>query len=217
MDGFQVAHKVREMFGDGLTVMMLSSDDIKTTLVRTQPAELDAYLIKPVRRVALFEAIAGAMNKRDGAAPEQARVAPTRADLPTADSRPIRILLVDDSRDNRLLVRAFLSNTSAILAEAENGAVAVEMVQSGQYDLILMDIQMPVMDGYEAIRRVRQWEKDCSRARTRILALTASALESDVRRCIEAGADLHLSKPVKKRVLLAALQASQSEATPAAA
>jgi CheY-like chemotaxis protein len=164
-------------------------------------------LMKPVRRSALFEAIANAMSKHDGTAAAPAVDAPAVVERPALDQCALRVLLVDDSRDNRLLMQAYLKNIYSNVEEAENGAIAVDKVKSGKYDLVLMDIQMPVMDGLEAMRRIRQWEKDGARERTRIIALTASALESDVRRCLEAGADLHLSKPIKKRVLLTAMHA----------
>jgi CheY-like chemotaxis protein len=90
-------------------------------------------------------------------------------------------------------------------------------MKTGNYDLVLMDIQMPIMDGYEAMRRIRLWEKECARVRTRIIALTASALGSDVSRCLEAGADLHLSKPIKKRLLLATVNAPRGDTLAAAA
>ena len=200
------------MLQDSLTVMMLSSDDLKMKLARVQEAGLDAYLMKPIRRTALVDAIAAAMMKRGASLtlPVESRAA--SPDI-TPEEHPLRILLVDDSRDNRLLVRAYLKNTQSFVEEAENGAIAVHKVKSETYDLVLMDIQMPVMDGLEAMAHIRQWEKDGDRARTRIIALTASALESDVRRCLEAGADLHLSKPIKKRVLLAAVHAPQLDAT----
>lgn len=90
--------------------------------------------------------------------------------------------------------------------EAENGAVAVEKAKSTRFDLILMDIKMPMMDGYEAMRRIRQWEEARGLARTPIIAFTASSFEEDVQRAIESGADLHVSKPVKKESLAAAIK-----------
>jgi two-component system sensor histidine kinase/response regulator len=216
MDGFQVAHEVRTMFNDGLTVMMLSSDDLRIKFAHAQESGLDAYLMKPVRRVALFDAIGKAMNKRRGAVLADPAETPAEENSAT-NGAALRILVTDDSRDNRLLMQAYLKNTSAIVEEAENGAIAVDMVKAGQYDLVLMDIQMPVMDGLEAMQCIRQWEKETGRARTRIVALTASALESDVRKCLQAGADLHLSKPIKKRVLLATVNAPNAEATALAA
>ena len=121
---------------------------------------------------------------------------------------PLNILLADDSRDNRLLIRAFLKDSGHRVDEAENGAIAVAKIKSGEYDLVLMDVQMPVMDGLDAMRAVRLWERESGRRRIPILALTASALDDDVRRTIEAGADLHIGKPIRKAVLIAAIRKS---------
>ena len=140
-------------------------------------------------------------------APEPVPALPSVATSPELSGRQLRILVVDDSRDNRLVIKAYLKSTAALIEEAENGAFAVDKMKSDKYDVVLMDIQMPVMDGLEAIRCIRQWETESKVDRTAIIALTASALESDVRRSLEAGADLHLSKPIKKAVLLATLNA----------
>ena len=117
----------------------------------------------------------------------------------------MKILLADDSPDNRLLIRAYIKKTPYLLTEAENGQIAVDRFIDGDYDLVLMDIQMPVLDGYSAVRAIRQWEHEHGRAHTPIIALTASALEEDVRRAKEAGCDMHVSKPVKKSTLLDAI------------
>src|SRR5208283_4277033 len=111
MDGFQVAHEVRAMFQDSLTVMMLSSDDLKMKLARVQEAGLDAYLMKPVRRATLFQAIGDAMSKRDGAAAAPAAEAPVAVEQSRFTPRALHILVVDDSRDNRLLLQAYLKTT----------------------------------------------------------------------------------------------------------
>jgi CheY-like chemotaxis protein len=116
-----------------------------------------------------------------------------------------RILMVDDSADNRLLVRAFLKGANYEIDEAINGMFAVEKFRTGSYDAILMDMRMPVMDGLEATRAIRQIEKEQNRARTPIIALTASALIEDEQRTHEAGADAHVSKPMRKAVLLQAI------------
>ena len=90
--------------------------------------------------------------------------------------------------------------------EADNGAIAVEKVKSNRYNLILMDIKMPMMDGYEAMRRIRQWEESRGLMRTPIIAFTASSFEEDVQAAIDNGADLHVAKPVKKDALAAAIK-----------
>ena len=119
-----------------------------------------------------------------------------------ARAAPCRILLADDSIDNRLLIRAYLGKTGYVLDEAENGQVAVDKLVSGRYDLVLMDIQMPVMDGLTAVRRVRQWERENNSRHTPIIALTASTFNETVRKAIDAGYDSHLGKPLKRSTLL---------------
>jgi len=130
--------------------------------------------------------------------------------------RSLRILLADDSADNRMLVEAYLKKTPYILEMAENGKVAYDKFVAGQPDLILMDIQMPVLDGYGATRMIRRYEAQTSRAHTPIIALSASALDESIHRSLEAGCDLHVSKPVKRATLLDAI-ASAVEAALACA
>jgi two-component system sensor histidine kinase/response regulator len=207
MDGFQVAERIKATGYEGMPLLMLSSDDLKMELARVGQLGLDAYLVKPVRRLELFEAIAAAMAQHNGdyrSALEQPAAPSTGA----AESlrRPLHILLVEDARDNRVLIRAYLKNSRVRIDEAENGLIAVEKAQAEKYDVILMDIQMPVMDGLEAIRLIRQREQHNGSERVPIIALTASALESDVRQSLDAGADLHVSKPVKKATFLAAIE-----------
>ena len=112
------------------------------------------------------------------------------------------ILIADDSADNRLLIGAYLRREPYQLEFAENGKLAIEKFKSNQYDMVFMDVQMPEIDGLAATRLIRQWEKDNHRLPTPIIALTASALEEDVQRTLAAGCDVHLSKPIKKSVLL---------------
>ena len=119
--------------------------------------------------------------------------------------RPLRILLADDSVDNRMLITAYLKKTRYVLDQVEDGQAALNRFMTRAYDLVLMDIQMPVLDGFGAVRKIRLWETANQHRRTPIIALTASALESDVQRSREAGCDLHVSKPVKKSTLLRAI------------
>jgi two-component system sensor histidine kinase/response regulator len=89
---------------------------------------------------------------------------------------------------------------------AENGQVAIDRFKSNQYDLVLMDIQMPVVDGYTAVRMIREWEQKDGRAQTPIIALTASALDEAVHKSHEVGCNAHVAKPVRKATLIAAIQ-----------
>ncbi|MBF0589095.1 MAG: response regulator [Magnetococcales bacterium] len=114
----------------------------------------------------------------------------------------MNILLVEDSEDNRQLIDAFLKKTAHRLDMAVDGQQGVNRVKKRRYDLILMDMQMPVMDGYQATRAIRRWELDNALNPTPILALTAHALEGDAEKSIEAGCNEHLTKPIKKKRLL---------------
>ncbi len=132
--------------------------------------------------------------------------APPAAD--TADSqppRPLSILLAEDSPDNVSLVRAYLKDMPYRIDVAEDGAEAVERFAAGSYDLVLMDIQMPVFDGHEATGRIRRLEREQGRAPTPILALTAHALAEHRQQTLAAGCDAHLSKPIARRALIDAI------------
>jgi signal transduction histidine kinase/CheY-like chemotaxis protein len=118
----------------------------------------------------------------------------------------LSILIADDAPDNIMLIRAYLKQTSHRLEVAENGAVAVERFKQGQYDLVLMDVQMPVMDGYTATGLIRQWERERDYPPVPIIALTANALKEDEQRSLDAGCTGHLTKPIRKGMFLAALQ-----------
>jgi len=113
-----------------------------------------------------------------------------------------RLLLVDDSLENRELMRLLLHSFSMELHEAGNGQEALDLFTAHNYDLVLMDIQMPVMDGYTATRMIRRHEERSGRRRTTIIALTAHAYGSDIQKCLEAGCDDHIAKPFKKQTLL---------------
>ncbi|MDB5107687.1 MAG: multi-sensor hybrid histidine kinase, partial [Candidatus Binatus sp.] len=135
----------------------------------------------------------------------------------SGDRPATSILVAEDSPDNRLLIAAYLRAANCKIAFAENGRRAFEMFTAGHYDLVLMDIQMPIMDGYAATGAIRSWEREHHALPTRIVALTASALSEDVARALAAGCDSHVSKPVKKATLLRLIRESADVAADAAA
>jgi CheY-like chemotaxis protein len=114
----------------------------------------------------------------------------------------LKILLVDDLEENRILLKAFLKNTRHKITEAENGAIAVEKVKHESFDIILMDMQMPVLDGYSATQQIRNWEQLNNLPRIPIIALTAYALAEERAKSVAAGCDNHMTKPIKKADLL---------------
>jgi PAS domain S-box-containing protein len=190
-------------------VMMLCTNDLTSETAGLRAIGVDNYIVKPVRRAELFAAVELATT---GAplAPRRGGTAPQTIAAPASSAaildRPLEILIADDSSDNRALIRAYLKKTPYRLEEAENGEQAINKFTAGKFDLVLMDIQMPIIDGYQATITIRRWEKANHRPRTPILALTASALEEAMHRSKAAGCDAQVTKPVKKATLLEAIR-----------
>jgi signal transduction histidine kinase/CheY-like chemotaxis protein len=205
MDGFAVAEAVNSSpIRTGLTVIMLTSNHWADDIARTYDLGLGGYLVKPIRRSDLYQTIGIALGRTKGT---PLPVPDTAVPEHTTQSTSLRVLLVEDSADNQLLIRSYLKSTSHRLEIADNGAIAVEKFKNGHYDLILMDMQMPVMDGLTATKTIRRWERDHDLPATHIIALTALALKEEAVKIFEAGCNTHMTKPVKKTTLLELLQA----------
>jgi two-component system sensor histidine kinase/response regulator len=221
MSGIELASTVRDDPAiSGTSVIVLSSEARPGDDKRAIEAGASALLTKPVRRSALLDAVTAA---RRSAAPGGARVdadatavarrrskpvKPAAIDGASASARSLGVLLVEDTDDNRMLVLAYLKNTPHRVTCAEDGAQAVEAYRragAGGFDLVLMDMQMPVMDGYAATREVRRIERDEGWPHTPVVALTAYALAEETSHAIAAGCDDYLTKPIKKATLLDAL------------
>jgi CheY-like chemotaxis protein/HPt (histidine-containing phosphotransfer) domain-containing protein len=128
----------------------------------------------------------------------------------------LHLLVAEDSEDNRILLEAYLKSSEFALRFVEDGSRAVQAFPERRYDLVLMDLQMPVMDGLEATRRIRTLERETGSRPVPILALTANALPTDIEASQRAGCDAHLAKPVSKTRLLSVLRQFTGKA-PAAA
>jgi CheY-like chemotaxis protein len=169
---------------------------------RVQEANLPqiaAWLTKPIRKAQLLQVIAGVMDRKPRAQPALAKAVP-----PNRYTRS-RVLLVEDNPVNQLVASRLLKTLGIEPQIAENGKKAVHMIQQHTFDLVLMDCQMPEMDGYEATQAVRVWEKSVpatgSKRRLPVVALTANALVGDRERCAAAGMDGYLSKPITRDAL----------------
>ncbi|MEG3639175.1 ATP-binding protein [Magnetococcus sp. PR-3] len=125
---------------------------------------------------------------------------------PPLTDQGIRILYAEDDEMNATLVSTLLGKTPHDLTVVDNGALALERIQSERFDLVLMDIQMPVMDGYQATRAIRAWEHQEKRPRMPIYALTAHALQQDIEQSRQAGCDKHLTKPIARTSFLAMIE-----------
>ncbi len=129
-------------------------------------------------------------------------------------SRPLSVLLAEDSRTNQLLASTILARSGHSVEIAENGSDAVAMRQAGEFDAILMDVQMPVMDGIEATRVIREWEQEHGAPRIPIIALTAHVMDENQQRCRDAGMDAYLSKPLRSHELQAELARASGQSVP---
>jgi two-component system sensor histidine kinase/response regulator len=210
MDGFELAQHIKESMGNikNTAVMMLTSDNRGDDFALCKELDIAFYLVKPVKKADLLDAIASIMGRKIG--PVAGKVPETKP-IDFSKARSFNLLLVEDSADNRLIIQAYFKRASDHIDIAENGAIAVEKFKSGKYDLLLMDVQMPVMDGYTATREIRKWEQEQGREETPIIALTAHAMKEDAQKSRDAGCTDHLTKPVKRATLMEAVQKYTAE------
>jgi two-component system sensor histidine kinase/response regulator len=214
MDGFVLAARIRE---DprlaGAVVMMLTSAGRPGDSERCRSLGIANYVTKPIRQQELYTAVAQALGARQEP-PAEIGLAQTAPGSPA--SRPLRILLAEDNPVNRQLAIALLNRRGHVVTVAENGQAAVDHMERGRFDLVLMDVQMPVMGGFEATRIIREREH-ASGGHIPIVALTARAMNGDRELCLAAGMDQYLAKPLRAADLYATVDALGAAApTPAA-
>ncbi len=178
-------------------VLSVNPKDISEYSKLAKANHINRTLIKPIKRKEMLHDVNGILNPSRVKENEHNE---TYSDVNEAEAK--HILLVEDNPDNRMLIKAYLKKTAHTLDEAENGEIAVEMYKQNNYDLVLMDVQMPVMDGHEATRLIRDWETEQNKERVTIISLTAHAIREEIDKCMAAGCDKHISKPVKKATLL---------------
>jgi CheY-like chemotaxis protein len=167
---------------------------------------VDAFLTKPVKPSALQDTMATILSGDGTAAPRRERVVTgDEIDAELAARHPLRILLAEDNTVNQKLALRLLSRMGYAADVANNGLEALDAVGAGAYDLVLMDVQMPEMDGLEATRQIRSWDPSNPARSTRIVAMTANALAEDREACFAAGMDDYVSKPIRVNELTAAL------------
>ena len=204
MDGFEVTASIKEdsTFSNPV-IMMLTSNGRKEEMQKRKELGITDYLVKPIKWSDLKDAVMVALGRKEAADRDRLRVTEP---VVQADLSPLNILLVDDNENNRMLIQTFLKKTPYTIDTSENGEKAVEKFKSDQYNLVLMDIEMPVMDGYTATGKIREWEAENQQKATPIIALTAHALKEHIQKSLDAGCNAHLTKPIKKADLLAAIE-----------
>lgn len=204
MNGLDLAQTIRQRpLYATLPLIMQVSDMHEGSSRNTSARGIATYVVyKPISRRRLLESLALALNQKSAvpASEDHEKIAAT---LPAL--HPLRILLVEDLEDNRDVMHLYLKETPYRIEMAENGQVAIEKFQSGTYDLVFMDMQMPVMDGIQATAAIRHWEREHQRKPTPIVALTANAFKEDIDKSHEVGCTAHLTKPIKRKALLEAI------------
>jgi two-component system sensor histidine kinase/response regulator len=203
MDGFELAEKLlRSPYRAQALVLMLTSGEGPGDMARARGLGVSNYLLKPVRREELKDVIAKALGKPT--APQTIAAIPDAARSPR-DGSIAHVLLAEDNIVNQRVVRGVLEKQGHNVVVASNGREALEALKQHTFDLVLMDVQMPQMDGFEATRAIRKSEM-LTKAHIPIIALTAHAMKGDQDRCIAAGMDAYLSKPIHAAELFKIVQ-----------
>ena len=186
----------------GLPVILTTAEDQPGEVTRAKAAGFAAYVVKPIRRSTLLRLISSALMQPPVA---QSTVHLRQVLEKNQVSRQTSVLLVDDSEDNRFLIEAYLLETPFKIDFAENGESALKKFSAQPFDLVLMDMQMPVLDGLQATAAFRALEKKVGRTPVPIIALTGNSMAEDITKTEQVGCNAHLSKPISKVELLKTL------------
>jgi two-component system sensor histidine kinase/response regulator len=200
MDGFSFVERVRqEPKLSTAKIMMLTSSGQRGDAARCEELGISAYTMKPVRQSELLEVISRILDSREQESPQPLI---TRYSLASAQKAgpSLHILVAEDNAVNQKLVARLLEKRGHNVKIVANGREALGALDQGTYDLILMDLQMPEMDGFEATDELRKREK-LSGLHTPVIALTTHAMKGDRERCLNAGMDGYLSKPILAKEL----------------
>lgn len=218
-DGFRLAEQITSApeLAEPL-IMMLTSGDQNGDAAKSRRLGVAAYLMKPVRRAELKAAIVKVLaqrpGRRVGSSVAEKRTSPRVPDADPGGAAKGRILLAEDNEINQLVAARVLERGGYQVVKVDNGKQALEALRSQSFDLILMDVQMPEMDGLQATKTIRQQELHTS-VHIPIIALTAHAMTSDRERCLEAGMDDYISKPINARALLDLIEKHHLQPAPA--
>jgi two-component system sensor histidine kinase/response regulator len=203
MDGFTFAGEIiGHTKWKNTPIILLTSANRSGDGARCRELGIAAHLIKPARQSLLFDAIATSIGSGDisDAAVRESGSAATAASDPAA--KELRLLLAEDNDVNQKFAVRALSKAGHSVEVANNGQEAIDAWAAESYDAVLMDIQMPVMDGYLATAEIRRRETASPR-HTPIIAMTAHAMKGDKEKCLEAGMDGYVTKPIKSKLMLA--------------
>ena len=206
MDGFEVAQRIASMSeASGVTVMMLSSSGHYGDADRCRQLGVAAYLVKPISPSELLRSIVNVLGRTKD---ERHRMASAKEIAP----RQQRVLLAEDNPVNRQLVAGLLQRRGHVVTVAHNGREALTAIELQEFDVVLMDVQMPEMGGLEATRLIREREGARGSRRLPIIALTAHAMKGDREICVAAGMDEYIVKPIDRHELLRVVESPRPAA-----
>lgn len=200
MDGFELIERIRQgKDSSTATIMMLTSAGHRGDAARCQELGVAAYLLKPIRQSELRETIARVLGAKEqkGAIPLITRYSLHDAREPSSS---LRVLLVEDNPVNQRLASRQLEKRGHSVVVAANGLEALEALEKENFDLVFMDVQMPVMDGFETTAAIRKKER-ARGVRLPIVALTAHTMKGDQEKCLAGGMDGYLTKPIRPQEL----------------
>ena len=201
MDGFQLVERIRRNPKlTGAIVLMLTSGGQPGDLERCRELGISAYLIKPIRRSELLDVVLRVLNS----APKEVIIDSAAGLMTDAAPPKFHFLAAEDNLVNQRLIARLLESAGHTITVVGDGLAALNACRQNRYDAVLMDVQMPVMDGHEATRQIRLWEQTTG-THVPIIAMTAHALKGDREKCLEAGMDDYIAKPLHKQELLQAI------------
>ena len=201
-DGYEFAREINKNHDLNETIIIMLSSDFKNK--KLEDEAIDYFMRKPIRKTKLFSLIHKILEERKGIKTKENKdinILENDKEIKVQNknkSKSNKILIVEDNQDNQILIKLYLNKEGYDFDLVENGKKAVDRYKEGNYKLILMDIQMPKMDGYEATSIIRNWENEKEKNETPIIALTAYALDSDKEKILDSGFNDHLGKPIKK-------------------
>ncbi len=203
--GFELAARMQESgYSARVPIIMVSSDAVRGDAKRCRELGMAGYFAKPVPHQELFATLHRALEFKAGGLGSSDGALLTRHEI--RESGPhLSVLVVEDHPVNQMLARELLERWGHTVTMAENGSVALERIAESAFDLVLMDMHMPVMGGIEATRRIRETEMNQGSKRVPIVAMTASAMHSDREACMAAGMDDYVAKPVEVDALYSAI------------
>ena len=201
MDGEQTARAIKsDPAVKEVKILILTSMGQRGDAARMESLGCSGYLLKPVKQQMLFDAIIAVLNREEDSEPGLI----TRHVLSEQRKLGLRILLAEDNPINQKLAVILLQKAGYSVDAVDNGALAVQKVRNQQYNAVLMDVQMPELDGFEATQQIRELERETG-GHIPIIAMTAHAMQGDRERCLAAGMDDYVTKPLEPKVLFSAL------------